>query len=523
MPFIPTEDGEVPTLGVGVGEHIEGFLGIRLTDEQWHRLLRLYQIDPINGRRVVRRAALRRPKGAGKSPEGGYIGFAELTGPVLFAGWDVDGQPLGRPYTSQDASAGPWIQFAAVSEDQTDNVLVWLYEVLGERKDVCAELGVDLGRTRIYLKGQPGRIEPVTAAAGSREGQPITYCVLDQTEAWRKENGGVRLAATLRRNVAKTNGWSYELQNAPAPADGSVADLTARAWTRGQRGMVFDSVEPTKIPDLNDRPALMAALAHVYGEAVARGWVNLDRLAAECTDLDTAPSEAYRFYLNVSMPSEESAFDIDLWNQLASEHHPPDGTDITLGFDGARFRDTTALVATEIATGFQFLVDVWERPPLHYGDWEVDQTDVDQTVASMFDRYKVWRLYADPPFWETAVDQWEGRWPNKVVRWWTNRTKPTAYALKAFVSAMRSHELTHDGDPRLAEAIRNARRKETPQARDEEGHPLWTIRKDAPDSPLKIDAAMAAVLSWEARGDAIAAGIGRKRVSVYEERGMELL
>jgi hypothetical protein len=69
--------------------------------------------------------------------------------------------------------------------------------------------------------------------------------------------------------------------------------------------------------------------------------------------------------------------------------------------------------------------------------------------------------------------------------------------------------------------VKNARRKETPQARDEEGRPLWTIRKDAPDSPLKIDAAMAAVLSWEARGDAIAAGATEKKISVYEERGMQ--
>ncbi len=35
---------------------------------------------------------------------------------------------------------------------------------------------------------------------------------------------------------------------------------------------------------------------------------------------------------------------------------------------------------------------------------------------------------------------------------------------------------------------------------------MWVIHKDRPDSPQKIDAAVAAVLSWEARTDAIAAG-----------------
>jgi hypothetical protein len=40
--------------------------------------------------------------------------------------------------------------------------------------------------------------------------------------------------------------------------------------------------------------------------------------------------------------------------------------------------------------------------------------------------------------------------------------------------------------------------------RDEQGKPLWLIRKERSDSPQKIDLAMAAVLSWEARTDATA-------------------
>jgi hypothetical protein len=35
---------------------------------------------------------------------------------------------------------------------------------------------------------------------------------------------------------------------------------------------------------------------------------------------------------------------------------------------------------------------------------------------------------------------------------------------------------------------------------------MWTIGKDRPDSPRKIDAAMAAVLAWQARTDSLAAG-----------------
>ncbi|MCA1569322.1 MAG: hypothetical protein LC798_03160 [Chloroflexi bacterium] len=349
MPFRPAYEGAFPSLGKVVGLHIEQYLGISLMREQKARLIRLYRLD-LNGRRVVRRAALRRPKGAGKSPEGGYIGFGELTGPVVFSHWDEDGQPVGVRHPS------PWIQFAAVSEDQTDNVLVWLFDTLADQPDTLAELDINLGRTRIYLNGRPGRIEPVTAAAGSREGQPITLAVLDQSEAWKRENGGIRLAAVLRRNAGKTGGWTYELQNAPEPGDGSVADATARAWERGQAGILFDTREPAKVPDLRDRPALVEALKEVYGESAERGYVNPERLADECTDADTEPSDAFRFYLNLSRPTEARAFDVEQWAKLKClEPLVFTGATrreyVTVGFDGSKFHDATGFSTATRRTG----------------------------------------------------------------------------------------------------------------------------------------------------------------------------
>ena len=36
---------------------------------------------------------------------------------------------------------------------------------------------------------------------------------------------------------------------------------------------------------------------------------------------------------------------------------------------------------------------------------------------------------------------------------------------------------------------------------------MWVIHKERPDSPNKIDPAVAAALSWRARADAIALGV----------------
>ena len=43
--------------------------------------------------------------------------------------------------------------------------------------------------------------------------------------------------------------------------------------------------------------------------------------------------------------------------------------------------------------------------------------------------------------------------------------------------------------------------------RDDNGNRLWTIQKEREGSQLKIDLAMCGILSWEARNDAVSAGV----------------
>jgi hypothetical protein len=84
------------------------------------------------------------------------------------------------------------VQIAAVSEDQTDNTYSVIYELLTANDGRAAdELSIDVGLTRCYLRDRPGKLEPVTASAGSREGQPITDATLDETHLWTPTNGGV--------------------------------------------------------------------------------------------------------------------------------------------------------------------------------------------------------------------------------------------------------------------------------------------------------------------------------------------
>lgn len=86
-----------------------------------------------------------------------------------------------------------------------------------------------------------------------------------------------------------------------------------------------------------------------------------------------------------------------------------------------------------------------------------------------------------------------------------------AAALASYVTGVEEGSLSHDGNETLVAHVGHAYRKELLK-RDENDKPCWLIRKERPDSPQKIDAAMASVLSWEARNDAIAAGVTEQPV-----------
>lgn len=465
-----------------------------LSPDQLRFIAWFYALDEA-GKFAFRRGLLVRPQKWGKGPLSAAIICAEAAGPVRFDRWE-DGQPVGRSW------ATPWIQVVAVSEDQTDNIwtaLVPMIELGALKADIP-----DTGKTRINISGAHGSsgvIEPVTSAHISRLGQRLTFAVHDETGYWTKHNGGHKLADTQRRNLAGMGGRSVETTNAWDPSEESVAQVT---FESNLSDVLVDFPEPPKGSIRNVR-ARRRVLAHSYAGAP---WVDLDRIDAEIDELlGRDPGQAERFFLNRVVAGQDKAFNVDAWKGLAHEQAVLPGRLITLGFDGSRRHDATALVGTDIELGYQFVLGLWERPRDADDDWEVPEDEVDSVVSHAFDTWDVWRLYGDPPYWETALDRWAGRYgEERVVRWWTNRLKAMAFALKAWVTDWRDGELSHDGNDDLERHVANSIRFET-RMRDEDGRWLWVIRKDGQKSPRKIDAAMAACLSWEARGDALRAGV----------------
>jgi hypothetical protein len=460
----------------------------------------------------------------GKSPVLAAIACAEALAPVVPDGWDADGEPVGRPWADLRT---PWVQLAAVSEDQTRNAWAPLLEMLREGQAIDEYPGLEPLDTFVNLP--KGRIEFVTSAATSREGNRPVFCVLDQTEEWRPSNGGVKLAATLRRNLGKTNGSSIESPNAYLPGDGSVAEDSAEYWKRivegraRDEGLLYDHREADAGTDMADRESLLAGLRFVYGDSAvgAGGWVDLERIAAEVWDPATHPQDARRFYLNQITHASDSWISQPEWAGVAAaDKVVGEAEEIVLGFDGSRRRsrgvtDATALVGCRVRDGHLFLLGCWEQPDGPFGEgWQVPTVEVLAAVEDAFKAYRVVGMYADPAKWESHVATWEAKHGRRLkvkataqhpIEWWMTggRSNLIVRALEKFRSSVVDGELTHDGSSVLTRHVLNARRRESRSG--------IQIAKEHPESPRKIDAAVAAVLAWQCRVDAVAKGLGKKK------------
>ena len=536
--FMVPEDEQIwPTLGPQVCDFIEAFLVFgpgdlrgepaRLDDEKRALIYRMYEVCPrghsLEGRRRFKRCALSLRKGTAKTELAAWLAAVELhpDGPVRCDGFDADGLPVGVGVVD------PYIPMVAYTEEQSDELAYGALRVILQYSPLAGDF--DIGLERIMRAGGDGKAVSLATSPNARDGARTTFQVFDETH--RLASPSLRAAhRTMLANIPKrflSDAWSFEITTAPAPGEGSVAEDTMDYARQVADGKISDARlfffhrQASDEHDLGTAQGIRAAVLEASGPTAE--WSDIDGIAGQWNDPTADRTYLERVWLNRLVRASERAFDVEQWRTLAqADYTVADGAMITVGFDGARWRDATALVGTEILIGFQWLIGLWEKPH-NLREWEVPQAEVDEAVAATFARWNVWRMYADPPYWESLVAEWAGRYgEERVVEWWTNRRKAMAYAIRSWYTAIQSSELMHGGSPHLARHVGNACRRQI-SLHDDQGIPMWTIYKEQPESPHKIDAAMAAILSWEARNDALTAGVGQPQESVYETRGLEVV
>ncbi|MGP3686521.1 hypothetical protein ACTVZO_17745 [Streptomyces sp. IBSNAI002] len=473
-----------------------------------------------------RRSQVVMPQKTGKGPWSATIVLAEAAGPVVFAGWAKGGERYRcsdhgcdcgwwYEYPAGDPMGVPWptpeIQLTATSADQVTNVYRPLQSMV-KRGPLGAFLKVGEEFTRV---GDDGRIDVVTSSALSRLGNPIIFAMQDETGLYTTANRLRRVAETQRRGAAGMGGRSMETTNGWDPSEASVAQTTSEAKARDIFRFHPQAPKSLSFKDKRQRRKIYSV---VYAGSAH---VDLDAIEAESAEImEKDPAQAERFFGNRCVAGTASWLDGARWAAKAKPRRVRAYTRVVLGFDGSDMDDWTAIRA-ETMDGFQFTPvygpedepTIWN--PADYGG-QVPRAEVRAAVDQLMNRYDVVRMYADPPYWDTEVDEWVDQYgEERVIRWYTRRMvqmHSAAERLKTDVvkrnsaDGTRASAFTHDGCPITEGHIANTRVAVRPSG-------LYVLRKASPTQ--KIDASVASVLAHEALGDVIAAGLADKEESYF--------
>lgn len=510
-----------------------------LDDDKRGIIYSLYEVFPKGhpkaGRRRYKRGGVSVRKGLAKTELLAWISLLELhpESPVRCDGFGAHGQPVGRPVRD------PYIPLLAVTVEQVEELAYGaLYVMVTEGPD--ADM-FDATLDRIVRLGPGGRADgkcvPLSNSPGARDGARTTFQGFDEPHRLflpRQLAAHETMVANLEKRVLE-DPWGLYVGTAGEPGQGSIAEglhAEAQSIAKGEVDepqlfyMHREAGPGHDLANLEDRIAAVAEATGPVGEygpgqfeSIARQW---DRKAADKKYLE-------RVWLNRWTRSDEQAFDpkkrIDL---LVKDDPFVKGALVTAGFDGARFRDSTGIVLTDVQSGRQRLWSLWERTEFHIDPdtgelepWEIDEVEVTESVAEMMRFFEVWRFNCDPPHWTETVGSWAGKWPGVVEEWWTAQPmRRMAMAVKRYNEALSNGEVTFLADDpleaRFADHMGNAGKRlvnlwdddgddnVSERKAEGRGQQLFILRKLHPDR--KFDAQMAAILSWEARLEALRKG-----------------
>ena len=465
-----------------------------------------------------RRSQVMAPQKTGKGPLSAAWVCGEAVGPALFYDWAVEGdvydcedhgcgcgwvyryrpgEPMGHAWPT------PLIQLLATSEDQVDNVYRPL-QAMAKGERLRDRMLVREGFIRLP---NDGRIDAVTSSAMSRLGNPITFCLQDESQLYTAQNKLIKVAETMRRGAAAMGGRSIETTNCYDPSEQSVAQRTHESRSKD----IFRFYEP---PPADLRYTVKADRAKIHRFNYAGSpHADLHGIEAEAAELmETDPGQAERFYGNRIVAGLGTWMPVDDWAARKAVVEVPAGTQVVGGFDGSDVDDWTGF-RLETRDGHQFTPRfpdgrsmIWN--PADTGG-QVPRLEVRAAMTHIMATYKVARMYLDPPYWESECDAWVEEFGEKVVlRWYTRRVVQMHAAAERLITDVRKADsvFTHDGCEITAAHMAAAKRAQRGVAPSGESKSSIKYVLTKPGDGRKIDMAIPSILAHEAHGDMTAAG-----------------
>lgn len=474
----------------------------KFTKEQLRFVLWWYAVDE-NGRFIYRTGVLQRMKGWGKDPLLAVLCLVELLGPSQFDRFNaITGEPEGASHPQA------WIQVTAVNQAQTTNTMALIPGLMSDR--LKAEHRIkdsDVGAVLIRVDGGRKRLVAVTSSYRALEGGRTTFTLLNETHHWVSGNKGHKMYETIDGNTTKKDGRYLAITNAFLPGEDSVAERMRESWEKIREGkaadigFLYDSVEAHPATPLTPE-ALRIVIPKIRGDAV---WLKVDGIIQSVLNLTISASRSRRMWLNQIVAEEDALYGPAEWDPLVIEGATlQPGDEITLGFDGGKSDDATALVALRTSDLTAFVLGVWERPDGPAGEnWQVDQSRVDSEVHEAFRLFNVQGFYADVALWESYISEWANQYGEGLavkaqgkdaISWDMRRgLKEVTRAHERLMQAIFDKKVHHDGDLTMRRHVLNARRRTNNFG--------LSFGKESKDSPRKVDLYAALMLAHEAMYD----------------------
>lgn len=478
------------------------------TPEQARFILWFYALEENESGQVQFKyttSVLQRCKGWGKDPLAAVLCIVELVGPCTY--WKtVDGYDLGKP------NPVAWVGLGAVSLAQTGNTRNLFQKIIPQATRV--KYGMDIQKENIYA-GQGQKLQAFGTSARSMEGVRLTFFIANETQHWVPAEDGPEFYNTITGNLAKVpypkQGRLLCITNAYNPGEGSQAELTREAeekvWEGRAHptGILYDSIEAHPSVPMTPSWAPLV-LEQVKGDA---HWLNWENIQSEVLRGDLPLSRKRRMWYNQVVSDEESLFDVRDIERITdtecegSARDLRDGDQITLGFDGGRTDDATALVAYRLKDKLLVPLAVWQKPD-EVEFWRIDADRVDSVVHWAFQRFDVKAFYADVNLWESYIASWSDEFrevlelkasaDSTIGFDMRGHRKKVAKSNESFVSEVRDGGIRLNGDRVLRSHMLNA------EARYD-GFGLKFGKKGGRESPRKIDALIAGTLAYMAARD----------------------
>jgi hypothetical protein len=229
----------------------------------------------------------------------------------------------------------------------------------------------------------------------------------------------------------------------------------------------YDSVEAPGISDLADREALEAGILAARGDAT---WLDVDWIISTIYAGTYPAYQSRRMFLNQLVSDDDSLINPTDWDACKVDDSLKRGDRITLGFDGGKTDDATALVAMRVLDRFVQPLGIWEAPDGPQGEnWEVPKDQVVDAVHAAFATYDVVGFFADVALWEAEVQAWSEEYRSRLVvkasgkstvgRDMRGGLAEITQANERLVAAVESHAIRHNGHHTLRRHVMNAKRK----------------------------------------------------------------